>query len=215
MQEVINHCRVDIRTSARLTPTKEELPTLIAEIVDPFYRRVVADHETAGLIADDSFLFRLKIRQSVFLIRFFSQPLETLRPQMTHAGEIHGRIKLDFGVFARYYLFYSDLVLSWVARHRGADEAELARWQAKLFTLFGAMACAYGGTAHPASAPQAPAPVQTQRLVELDRLGNMHAPDAHKITARAFLAEMGGIESSVVDELAELAEEAQGAIDAA
>ncbi|MGE4294379.1 MAG: protoglobin domain-containing protein [Campylobacterales bacterium] len=214
MQEVISHSRVDIKSPARLTLNADELPTIISEIVDPFYRRVVADHRTQGLISDDSFLFRLKIRQSVFLIRFFTQPLETLRPQMAHAGEVHGRINLDFGVFARYYLYYADLVLSWLARNRKADEVELARWQAKLFTLFGAMSCAFGGTPPEAVPQPAALPAQeVKKAVNLERLGDMHAPDALKISAQAFLAEMGGVDSGLVDELAELASEAQSVID--
>lgn len=214
MQPTIDHCRIDIQGHATLKLTQAELPTIISEIVDPFYRRVVADHETAGLISDDSFLFRLKIRQSVFLLRFFTQPLESLRPQMAHAGEVHRHIRLDFGIFARYYLFYSDLVLSWLARNRQADHAELVRWQAKLFTLFGAMTCAYAQE-EGAQQPQEPATLsESARQIDLGRLGDMHPPQEEKINARQFLAQLGGADQGIIDELAELADEVQGLIDA-
>jgi hypothetical protein len=182
----------------------------VEEIVQPFYARVAQDNETGHFISDDALLHHLKIRQTVFLIRFLTQPLEGIMPMVESSGAVHGRIRLDFGIFSRYFLFYADLVLAWLAK-RGVEPAKLALWQAKLFALFGAMACTYGGEA--AAAQVQAATAQSDRMVDLDRLGAMHPPEQSKIDAAAYIAQSGGLDTELVAELKELEDDARGAID--
>ncbi len=195
----------------RLALSEQTLPTIIEEIVQPFYAQVVADREAGRFVADASMLHHLKIRQSVFLIRFLTQPLEAMMPMIKSSGAVHGRIRLDFGIFSRYFLLYSDLVLAWLAR-RGVEGDRLALWQAKLFALFGAMACTYGGPEAQERVAAAIKP-KIESVVDSERLKAMHPPQSEKIDAARFVAESGGLDSDLVAELKELEEDARGAID--
>lgn len=195
----MNNEMIRVENSISFVLSKEELISIFAEIADPFYSRVKADHRTNGLIKDDSYLFRLKIRQVVFIIRFFSQPLSVLHDSMARAGEVHGKIGLDFGIFARYFTLYADLAMLWIKKHKNPTEEELLLWQAKLFALFSAIGHAYDGKLGLVNNLDK----SSSLSVDLEILASMHS--TQKISAKAFVESSGGIDWDLVGELKELA----------
>jgi len=195
--------------------SKHQLISVIEEIVDPFYYKVTHDNATATFINNSEHLFRLKTTMSRFVIRFITRSGSELKEDWMRIAHGHNRIALQFEHFAGYFFIWSELVMRWVEKHITQDQKELCQWRSKMFQSFGGISESHVASlvegqsklAHPehvTSHHSAPA-MSTEKLsrVDLSQIDTMHFSDDVKISATAFLEEVGE-DPELIQELLEL-----------
>lgn len=205
----MNPIMVDCNQYLRSDLTRKELELLIEEVIDPFYRAVKNDPDVAAFIPDEKMLFELKRKNAMFVISFLLKPSGKLREEMGRITHSHKRIHLPFHQLSRYFLFWSELVLQWIANHATRETEELCRWRAKLFQLFFVLSAIYFPEAAPApesAPPAASSPEERTGTVDLSKIHGMHVEEEAKISAAAYIEEYGD-DPDTAQELEELEQE--------
>ena len=61
----IKSCEEDIKVK---NLSKNSFTVVIESVVEPFYKKIEVDNEVSGFIEDKNILFRLKIKQTAFIL---------------------------------------------------------------------------------------------------------------------------------------------------
>lgn len=203
------HLPQDPATPLHLKLGKKELESIYDRIVNPFYNRIQADNATKTFI-DAQKLPGLKIKQTLFIYRFFTTDVRDLQQWIIKLNHAHKELGIGAEILAPYFFLWSEMIRTWLATFLRLDDAALLLWQEKIYILFGTIMHHYAGTPPPAAekpeTPQqqkdAPRPMLAEKVREI------HEAQIQKhIAAQEFLE---GIEydHDLIDELEELEQDA-------
>lgn len=183
--------------------SKEELASLVDDIVTPFYNNILADNRVRNFIKEEIF-FGLKIKQTKFILKVLTQRINTLKEDFDAMNRTHGRIGLRLDPFMSYFRLWETLLLEWLKSNKDADADTMERWKLKIDTFFDYVRRTYPA---PEEVTQEAAKTggSTEEMPDLKAMvQKIHEEQVrNKISASDFL-EQFDYDPTIIDELAEV-----------
>lgn len=193
-----HHLRKTMNTKMTLQLTKEELESILFEVIDPFYHEISNDPKVKDYIHSSEALMVLKHKQVLLAYRFFSSSSAVLDKHITFAAKAHEKIGLPSDILYAYALKMTKLYEKWLCNHRTFDKASCNLWNEKLKEFLSLMM-------HDYEEKKSDEDIffditQEQRDEKVD---SMHYSDEEKIDAQTFMAQ-DSIHEGEIDDLKEL-----------
>ncbi|MFP4332899.1 MAG: hypothetical protein ACLFQJ_06320, partial [Campylobacterales bacterium] len=174
--------------------SKKHVRELVAEVVDPFYSKVLNDEHTKKFISDPNLLKGLKIKQVTFATYFYVYPLERIRDKVAKSSSVHKDIKLEMEFFAKYFFIWAELIQNFIINHFDTNDATMNLWKLKLQKLLWMMTKNYSPTMK----------AEVEKEIESIEKGiDTQSFYENKISAKKFLEEYEA-DKDTIDELEEL-----------
>lgn len=191
--------------------SREDLASLVDDIVTPFYNQILDDNRVRHFINEENF-FGLKIKQTIFIYKILTRPIGELAEDFDAMNRRHGEVGLGLEPFVRYLEVWKLLLLEWLKDKKMTGEKDIERWDLKIDTFFDYLRRTYPHAAHPQAGGMAHAVAKPQE--EEGDLPDLKAMVRHihdeqvrnKITAPDFLAGFD-YDPTILDELADVESE--------
>lgn len=127
---------VDINVTIQLA--KNDLESIIDNIVTPFYDKIRSDNSVNGFV-NDMMLHGLKVKQCLFVSLFLTQEIQNLQKYMNLANMAHHKINIDVKLILPYYFIWCDLIEKWLKDTKKIDQDLLNHWRNKQYAFIGNM----------------------------------------------------------------------------
>jgi len=194
---------------------------LLSDVVEPFYNKISKDNEVANFISDKDTLFKLKIKQSTFAIKFLTHDLDELLEAISKVIDSHKRIDLKIEHFIPYFFLWAKMIIDWLESNFEFSENELCRWRNKILRIYSHLSFGHlddsmkfhlmsrdtpniePNEREERDKKEIPKESSVDSIINLNKIDNMHKSDNEKITAEQFIQNMD-IDIFFLDELKEL-----------
>jgi hypothetical protein len=185
--------------------TKDKTISLLSDVLEPFYKRVSDDNKVANFISDEELLFKLKIRQATFTIKFLTSDIAIIKNDLEKIVTSHQKIALKIDNFLPYFFLWADVLFKWIISNFNFSNEELSLWKLKILKIYSCLSLK-----HLYDTPDI-LPINTEiqksdtklEIINLANMENMHKIDEEKISAKDFLSRVD-IDIYFLDELKEL-----------
>ncbi len=183
------------------TITKEELASLVDNIVTPFYNQILGDNRVKHFIKEEIF-FGLKIKQTIFIYKILTRSIGEMADDFDKMNRVHGELGLGLQPFVSYFRVWKTLLLEWLAENKKLDTVEQEKWQLKIDTFFDYLRRTYPSKA-PEGTPEA-RPEETSLPDLKAMVRHIHEEQVrNKISSSDFLAGFD-YDTTILDELADV-----------
>ncbi len=196
--ENIQTCEGDIKIN---NLSNSAFTSVIENVVEPFYSKVGKDNKVSNFIEDKDMLFKLKIKQTSFALKFLTQDFKSIENELNKIVSAHHHIKLRIAHFIPYFFDWSNLLLAWLSPK--CSKKDICRWKNKILKIYSYLSYGHANYDLQLSLETINKVVKldTQKndnehnnienldlkSVDLKKIDNMHVKDEHKISAEEFL----------------------------
>ncbi len=125
--ESIKNCEEDIKVKSL---SKNNFDLVIESVVEPFYHKLESDN----FIEDRDLLFKLKIKQSAFTLKFLTKDFGLAIEELDKIILLCSSVKLKSNHFIPYFFIWSNLILNWLTPK--SNEKNICRWKNKILKFY-------------------------------------------------------------------------------
>lgn len=134
----VNHENITVDISVKIQLEKNDLESIIDNIVTPFYDKISSDNSVRGFV-NERMLHGLKVKQCLFVSLFLTQEIQSLQKYMNLANMAHHKINIDVNLILPYYFIWCDLIEKWLKDTKRLDQTALNNWRNKQYAFIGNM----------------------------------------------------------------------------
>lgn len=203
----IKSCEEDIKVK---NLSKNAFTLVISNVVEPFYKKIEVDNEVSNFIGDKDILFRLKIKQTSFTLKFLTKDFNSIMEELDKIIVAHENIKLRVRHFIPYFFIWSNLLFNWLEPK--STPKDMCRWKNKVLKIYAYLSHGHANYDFAIfedfeKANEVISDSKRENLnlesIDLKKIETMHVDDKDKISAKTFINNLV-IDNELLDEMAEL-----------